>query len=82
MNFTGIGLYTSRFTCCCRNEQPSADNPRDKRIGTFGLSDFGLAQFFKTLTEDSYVLTGAAITASAFARLFKNRAKAVVIASL
>jgi transposase len=57
------------------------DNPKDKRIETFDLNDIGLAQFFKTLTEDTYVLIEATITTFAFARLFKDRVKAVVIAN-
>jgi transposase len=81
MNFIGIDLHTNRFTCCYRNEQSSVDNPKDKRMETFDLNDFGLAHFFKTLTEDSYVLIEATITTFAFARLFKDRVKAVVIAN-
>jgi hypothetical protein len=41
---------------------------------------FGLAQSFKTLTADTSVLIEAAITTFSFARLFKGRVKAVVIA--
>jgi transposase len=57
------------------------DNPQDKRIETFDLNDFGLAHFFTTLTEDTYVLIEATITTFAFARLFQDRVKAVVIAN-
>jgi hypothetical protein len=71
-------LHTNRFTCCYRNKQSSMDNPKDKRIETFDLNDFGPAQFFKTLTADICVLIEAAITT---ARLFKDRVKAVVIAN-
>jgi transposase len=80
MNFIGIDLHTNRFTCCYRNEQSSVDNPQDKRIETFDLNEFGLAQFFKTLTEDACVLIEATITTFAFVRLFKDRVKAVATA--
>jgi transposase len=40
-----------------------------------------MAQFLKTLTADTYVLIEDAITIFAFARLFKDRVKAVVIAN-
>jgi hypothetical protein len=62
MNFIGIDLHTNRFTCCYRNERSSVDNPQDKRTETFELTGQGLAQFFKTLTEDTYVLIKATIT--------------------
>jgi transposase len=81
MNFIGIDLHTNRFTCCYRNEQSSVDNPKDKRIETFDLNDFGMAQFFKTLTADTHVLIEATITTFSFARLFKDRVKEVVIAN-
>jgi transposase len=81
MNFIGIDLHTNRFTCCYRNERSSVDNPQDKRVETFELTDQGLAQFFKTLDEDTYVLIEATITTFAFARLFQDRVKAVVVAN-
>ncbi|MDR0636394.1 MAG: hypothetical protein LBF87_04880 [Treponema sp.] len=81
MNFIGIDVHTNRFTCCYRNEQSSVDNPKDKRIETFELNAVGLARFFKTLTDDTYVLIEAAITGFSCARLFKDRVKEVVIAN-
>jgi hypothetical protein len=81
MNFIGIDLHTNRFTGCYRSEQSSVDNPRDKRIETYDLNGFGLAQFFKTLTVDTHVLIEATITTFSFVRLFKDRVKAVVIAN-
>jgi transposase len=81
MNFIGIDLHTNRFTCCYRNEQSSVDNPKDKRIETFDLNDFGMAQFFKTLTGDTHVLIEATITTFSFARLFKDLVKEVVVAN-
>ena len=81
MNFIGIDLHTNRFTCCYRNERSSGDNPRDKKIETFELTSFGMAQFFKTLTMDTYVLIEATITTSSFARLFQDRVKEIVVAN-
>jgi hypothetical protein len=71
----------NRFTCCYRNERSSVDNPKDKRIETFGLNDFGTAQFFKTLTADTHVLIESTVTTFSFARLFKDRVKEVVTAN-
>jgi hypothetical protein len=81
MNFIGIDLHTNRFTCCYRNERSSVDNPHDKKIETFELTGFGIAQFLKTLTADTYVLIEATITTFSFARLFKDKVKEVVIAN-
>jgi transposase len=79
MNFIGIDPHANRFTCCYRNERSSVDNPKDKRIETFDLNDFGMAQFFKTLTADTHVLIEATITTFSFARLFKYRVQEVVV---
>ncbi|MDR0639465.1 MAG: hypothetical protein LBG27_11295 [Spirochaetaceae bacterium] len=73
MNFTGIDPYAGRFACCYRNERSPADNPKDKRIETFDPNDFGMAQFFRTLTADACVLIEAAITTFSFARPFKGK---------
>jgi transposase len=81
MNFIGIDLHTNRFTCCYRNERSSVDNPQDKRTATFELNDTGLAQFFATLTADACVLIEATITTFAFARLFRDRVREVVVAN-
>jgi transposase len=81
MNFIGIDLYTNRFTCCYRNERSSVDNPRDKQVRTFDLTESGMAEFFKTLTGDTRVLIEAAITAFSFARLFQDQVHEVVIAN-
>jgi hypothetical protein len=81
MNFIGIDPHTNRFACCYRNERSSVDNPKGKRIETFDLNDFGLAQFFKTLSADTCVLIETAITTFSFARLFKDRVKEVAIAN-
>jgi transposase len=46
---------------------------------TFDLNEAGLAAFFATLTEDSYVLVEATITTFSFVRLFQDRVKEVII---
>jgi transposase len=81
INFIGIDLHTNRFTCCYRNERSSVNNPQDKRAETFELNALGLAQFFKTLTAEDHVLIEATITTFSFARLFRDRVKAVVVAN-
>jgi hypothetical protein len=64
MLFIGIDLHTNRFTCCYRDERSSAGQ-KAKRTETFDLTEEGLAAFYKTLTEDAYVLVEATITAFA-----------------
>ena len=82
MNFIGIDLHTNRFTCCCRDERSSLENPaKGREIKTFELDANGLAAFFQTLTNDTYVLVEATITTFSFVRLFKDRVKEVFIAN-
>jgi transposase len=82
MNFIGIDLHTNRFTCCYRNEQPSAGNPKmGREIKTFDLTASGLTAFYQTLTKDTYVLVEATITTFSFVRLFKDMVKEVIIAN-
>ena len=81
MNFTGIDLHTNRFTCCYRTERDVVDDPKDRHVQTFELTGDGLAAFYATLIDDTYVLVEAAITACPFVRLFKDRVKAAVIAN-
>jgi len=82
MNFIGIDLHTNRFTCCYRNERSPVDKPSQGRITrTFELDAEGLAAFYRTLTDDTYVLVEATITTFSFVRLFKERVKEVVIAN-
>ena len=78
MIFIGIDLHTNRFTCCYRDERRS-DRPQDRVVKTFELNEAGLAAFFATLTEDTYVLVEATITTFAFVRLFQDRVKEVII---
>jgi transposase len=78
VNFIGIDLHTNRFTCCYRDERLS-DRPADRVTKTFELDEAGLAAFYATLTEDTYVLVEATITTFSFVRLFKDRVKEVII---
>jgi hypothetical protein len=75
MQFIGIDLHSNRFTCCYRTEQSSLTDMKDKRTETFELTGHGLADFYRTLTADTYVLIGATITAFSFARLFRHMVK-------
>jgi len=79
MQFIGIDLHTNKFTCCYRDEKPSDIGKDSKRIETFDLSTTGLAQFYKTLTEDTYVLLEATITTFCFVRLIQSKVKEVIV---
>jgi transposase len=78
MTFIGIDLHTNRFTCCYRDERRSY-RPEDRVIKTFELNEAGLAAFYMTLSEDTYVLVEATITTFSFVRLFKDLVKEVII---
>jgi len=79
--FIGIDLHTDRFTCCYRDENSSVTNPKDRVIKTFELDDRGLAAFYQTLTKETYVLIEATITTFAFARLFRDQVKEIIVAN-
>ena len=81
MQFIGIDLHTNRFTCSYRTERSQPDDPKDRVIRTFELDAQGLAAFYQTLTEDTYVLVEATITTFSFISLFKDRIKEAVIAN-
>jgi len=82
MNFIGIDLHTNRFTCCYRNELSSTENTKKGReIKTFDLTEYGLTDFYQTLTKDTYILIEATITSFSFVRLIKDRVKDVIIAN-
>jgi len=81
MTFVGIDLHTNKFTCCYRNEKSPFDEKDSKRIETFELTAIGLAQFYKTLTEDTYVLLEATITSFSFVRLIQPKVKEVIVAN-
>jgi transposase len=81
MNFIGIDLHTNRFTCCFRTDRSKPGDPKDRVITTFELTGEGLAAFYRTLTEDTYVLVEATITTFSFVRLFRERVKQVIVAN-
>ena len=81
MQFIWIDLHTNRFTCCYRDEKTMVDRKDGKRIETFELSSLGLTQFYKTLTEDKYVLLEATITTFCFVRLIQPKVKEVIVAN-
>ena len=81
MQFIGIDLHTNRFTCCYRDKNSPAGKKSEKLTETFELSDYGMAQFYKTLTPETYVLIEATITTFSFARLIEPYVKQVIIAN-
>jgi hypothetical protein len=81
MQFQGIDLHTNKFTVCTRTEKSSVDNPKDKQMATYDISEAGLAEYFRTTTKDTYVLIEATITTFSFARLIKDKVKEVLIAN-
>jgi transposase len=83
MQFIGIDLHTNRFTCCYRDGTVVQQGEKDKplRMETFELDSMGLARFYGTLTEDTYVLIEATITTFSFARLIQDQVKEVIIAN-
>ena len=81
MEFIGIDLHTNRFTCSYRDEHTPPDAKKGKRTETFELTSRGLADFFRTLTDESYVLVEATITTFAFVRLIQPMVKEVIVAN-
>ena len=81
MTFIGIDLHTNKFTCCYRDENSPAEGKGGKQTETFELTDFGLAQFYKTLTPQTYVLLEATITTFSFVRLIQPKVKEVFVAN-
>ena len=81
MQFIGIDLHTNRFTCCYRDENSQGDGRSEKQTETFELSEYGLMQFYQTLTAETYVLIEATITTFAFARLIQPFVKEVIVAN-
>ena len=76
MQFIGVDLHTNKFTCCYR------DDKKDKKeTATFDLTDQGLAYFYRTLAEESYVLVEATITTFAFVRLIQPLVKEAIVAN-
>ena len=81
MQFIGVDLHTNRFTCCYRDENSPASKKSTKQTVTFDLTAYGMAQFYRTLTPDTYVLIEATITTFCFARLLQPYLKEVIIAN-
>jgi transposase len=79
MQFIGVDLHTNKFTCCYREENSAPDGK--KATQTFELSPYGIAQFYSTLTEETYVLIEATITTFCFARLIQPMVKEVIVAN-
>jgi len=81
MEFIGIDLHTNKFTCSWRDEHTPPDAKKGKRTETFELTDYGLANFYRTLTPDTYVLVEATITTFSFVRLIQPLVKEVIVAN-
>jgi len=81
MEFIGIDLHTNKFTCSYRDENSPPDAKKGKRTETFELNERGLAAFYQTLTEDTYVLIEATITTFSFVRLIRPLVKEVIVAN-
>jgi transposase len=58
-----------------------ADFRKGRQIATYNLTKEGLAEFYKTLTDDSYVLLEATLTSFSFVRLFQDKVKQVIVAN-
>jgi transposase len=76
LQFIGVDLHTNKFTCCYRVE-----GSEKKETATFNLTEYGLANFYQTLTSETYVLVEATITTFAFVRLIAPMVKEVIIAN-
>jgi transposase len=81
MEFIGIELYTNKFTCSYRDENTPPGAKKGKRTETFELTGRGLAAFYRMLTDDTYVLVEATITAFSFVRLIRPPVKKVIVAN-
>ena len=76
MQFIGVDLHTNRFTCCYRSE-----GKEGKETATFELTDYGMVQFYQTLTKETYVLVEATIPTFTFVRLIQPMVKEVIVAN-
>jgi transposase len=81
MQFIGIDLHTNKFTCCYRDDSVSPEGNGEKQTETFELTAFGLAQFYRTLTPQTYVLVESTITSFSFARLVQPLVKEILVAN-
>jgi hypothetical protein len=76
MKYVGIDLHTNRFTCCYL-----VDNSKEKQTVTFNLDAEGLKSFYATVNKDTYILIEATINTFAFASLFKDLVKEIIVAN-
>jgi transposase len=81
MQFIGVDLHTNKFTCCYRDGDSGLEGKGKKETATFELSDYGIAEFIQTFTQQTYVLVEATITTFAFARLIEPLVKQVIVAN-
>ena len=81
MQFIGVDLHTNKFTCCYRDEKGPPDEKGKKVTETFELTDYGMAQFCRTLTAETYVLVEATITTFCFARIIQPLVKEIIVAN-
>ena len=79
MQFIGVDLHTNKFTCCYRDENSGQDGK--KETVTFELSPYGMTEFYRTLTRETYVLIEATITTFCFTRLIQPFVKQVIVAN-
>ena len=77
MQCIGVDLHTTTFTCCDRDKKSGQEGK--KATETFELTSYGLAQFYQTLTEETYVLIEATITTFNFVRLIQPMVKEVLV---
>ena len=73
--FIGIDLHTNCFSCCYLDTQGNKEHKK------FKLEDNDLDQFYKTLSQNCYVLIEATINTFAFQALFQDKVKQVFIAN-
>jgi len=76
MEFIGIDLHTSRFTCCYLSEEGS------RRMKTYELSTTDIGFFLQTVHADtSCVLLAAAVNTFAFVKLIAGHVRQVLVAN-
>jgi len=79
MQFIGIDLHANKFTCCYRYENSGQDGK--KETVTFELSPYGMTEFCRTLTRETYALIEATITTFCFTRLIQPFVKQAIVAN-
>ena len=76
MQYIGVDLHTNKFTCCYRD-----DKKEKKETATFELTEQGIVDFYRTLSQETYVLVEATITTFAFVRIIQPMVKEVIVAN-